>query len=85
MDAEHDDQGAGHALLLPFDTDSADFARGFEAGLLWARLQMSDNWPVEGVVHASNTEMVLRMAEATNRRVRGAPLDEVWTEVTFEA
>jgi hypothetical protein len=52
---------AAHSLVLPFDTDCADFARGFEACALWADLRASDE-EVDAVVHASNAEMVLRMA-----------------------
>lgn len=73
---------AGHACLLPFDTDDTEFARGFEAGRLWALLQTTDDEIVE-TVHASNAEMILRLAEATDRQVQAVDLDEHWIEVTF--
>lgn len=33
---------AGYALLLPFDTEGPEFARGFEAGRLWALMRDAD-------------------------------------------
>ncbi len=73
----------GHACLLSFDTDSAGFARGFEAGRLWAVLQERPCDQVEELVHASNAEMVLRMAEALGRDVRSEDVDETWIAVFF--
>jgi hypothetical protein len=77
----------GHGLLLPFDTDDRQFARGFEAGRLWAALRAIPDEPVEGViVHADNAEMAMRMAEATGRRVVGQESDDAyWITLTFEA
>lgn len=71
-------------LIFPFDTDHPEYARGFEAGRLWALLR-SDPGELEETVHASNTEMVLRMAEAVGRDVTGEMLDDTWTLVTVEA
>jgi hypothetical protein len=73
---------SGHACLLPFDTDDAEFARGFEAGRLWGRLRETDAEVVE-TVHATNAEMIMRLAEATDRPVQAVDLDEDWIEVTF--
>jgi hypothetical protein len=73
---------SGHACLLPFDTDDAEFARGFETGRLWALLNSTDEEVVE-TVHAANAEMILRLGEATGRHVRSVELDENWIEVTF--
>ena len=72
----------GHSCLLPFDTDDAEFGRGFEVGRLWALLRMTDDEVVE-TVHASNVEMILRLGEATNRHVRATELDDHWIEATF--
>lgn len=73
---------AGHSCLLRFDNDDAEFARGFEVGRLWALLRATDGEIVE-TVHAANAEMILRLAEATNRRVRAVELDNHWIEVSF--
>ena len=67
--------GMSFGLLLAFDTDDAEFARGFEAGRIWAALQLQPNEPQQVIVHASNTEMALRMAEATDRPVQGKESD----------
>ena len=68
------------ALVLAFDTDDEQFARGFEAGLLWAEMRDADR-PVETMIHASNTELALRMAEAAGRDLTGEILDDTWTLV----
>lgn len=73
---------AGHACLLPFDTDDAEFARGFEAGRLWVLLRDSDDEVVE-CIHASNAEMAMRLAEATERSVVATELGHDWLEATF--
>lgn len=78
-----DPDPAAHALVLPFDTEDAEFARGFEAGCLWAELRETTD-RIEAIVHGSNTEMILRMAEALDRAAVGEPLDGTWTRVTFE-
>src|SRR5262245_52756517 len=75
---------AGHMLLLAFDSESPEYARGFEAGRIWALLREADD-DVEVEVHATNTEMVMRMAEATGRVVAGEVLDGTWTRVRFGA
>jgi hypothetical protein len=73
---------AGHECLLPFDTEDAEFARGFEAGRLWALLRGTDDEVIE-TVHAANAEMILRLGEATGRHVQAVDLDENWIEATF--
>jgi hypothetical protein len=69
--------------LLAFDTDSADFARGFEAGRLWAVLRQNATADVVEYAHTTNAEMVLRLAEATGRSVSSEELGDGWLEVTF--
>jgi len=55
-------------LALAFDTDSPEFARGVEVGRLWEMLK------TEGAfiqpIHSENVEMVMRIAEATGRKMR---------------
>jgi len=73
----------GMAELLAFDTDSPEFARGFEAGRLWTQLQ-EPLQEIEEIVHARNSEMMLRMGEATGRRATGESIDETWTRIHFD-
>jgi hypothetical protein len=72
-----------YACALRFDTDRDAFARGFEAGRLWALLRERPHEEVEELTHGSNAEMVLRMAEALGRAVRSEDLDETWMIVHF--
>jgi hypothetical protein len=73
----------GHAVLLPFDTDSKEFVRGFELGRIWALLRLSSEEPVEEYAHASSAEMLLRMAEATGRDVKSEELGDGWLLASF--
>jgi hypothetical protein len=70
-------------LVLPFDTDDSEFARGFEAGRAWHALSESAGPIPSMVVHGTNAEMLMRMAEAQGRSVRSRDLDETWIEVEF--
>lgn len=78
-----DDAGAAVSgkLLLPFNTDSAEFTRGFECGHVWTKLRETDER--EFTVHWTNAEMMLRVAEALGLEVEARELDEAWTEVVF--
>jgi len=69
-------------LLLPFDTDSHDFVRGFELGRLWWILH-TDSGEVWETVHASNAEMILRIGEATGREVFSEEVGDDWLHVQF--
>lgn len=71
-----------YTLAIAFDTDDAEFCRGVEVGMIYGRL-LAEPRPVLAVVHASNAEMMLRLAEATSTSVRSVDLDEDWLEVTF--
>lgn len=72
-----------YAPLLAFDTDDPEFARGFEAGRLWTLLRESPDEPIDANVSATNAEMVLRIAEATGRRVHSEELGLDWLHVRF--
>lgn len=74
----------GFTCALQFDTSASEFVRGVEIGRLWEMLKLAPG-PVEEYVHASNAEMILRLAEATGRAVHSEDLDETWLFVTFEA
>jgi hypothetical protein len=69
---------------LQFDTAGPDFVRGVEVGRLWEMLKVG-NETVEEIVHISNAEMILRMAEATSRPVRSEEIDDTWVRVIFDA
>lgn len=74
------------ALLLPFDTDDPEFARGFEAGRIWSFVQTIDfdeEDPGSLTIHSTNTEMVMRIAEASGYSTFCVVLDDTWIEVTF--
>lgn len=71
--------------LLAYDTDELGFARGFEAGRLWALLDESPDEEITEHVRATNVEMVLRMADATGRRAQSTELGCGWLLVRFEA
>jgi hypothetical protein len=70
-----------HALLMPFDTDDPEFARGFEAGHVWTMLQHTQER--EFTIHWRNAETMLRIAEALELTVVATPLDDAWTSVVF--
>lgn len=70
-------------LVVPFDRAEPAFARGVEIGMLWQRLQ-SEPPPVAAVVHASNAEMALRLAEAQGCLVSSEDLDDDWLAVTYD-
>lgn len=77
-----DGQMSGGELLLPFDTQSKRFCRGFEAGHVWTRVRYGDFGP--HTVHQENAEMVMRMAEACGLDVRcELAEDDVWMHVEF--
>jgi hypothetical protein len=71
--------------ILAFDTNDLEFARGFEVGRIWALIARSDGGAVEEYVHASNVEMIMRIAEASGRRVVSAELGDDWLLVEFAA
>lgn len=69
---------AEHTLLLAFDTDDPEYARGFEAGRLWAAIREEEG-EIEAIVHTANVEMLMRMSEALDRVVVGEEMDATWT------
>lgn len=62
-------------FLLEFDTSSSEFQRGFECGEIWACLT-DDVAEVHAIISASNSEMVMRMAEAMSYSFEGRYLEE---------
>lgn len=75
----------GHACLLQFDSDHAEFARGFEAGRLWSLLRAHPEEEFEEYAHGDNAEMLLRIGEATERPVQAEELGDGWLLVSYGA
>jgi hypothetical protein len=71
-----------YRLVLPFDTDSPEFVRGVEVGMMHQRL-CSEPLPIKAMIHASNAEMAIRLAEAHGVSAGGGELGEDWLEVVF--
>lgn len=74
---------------VEFDSDELDFARGVEVGIVWIVLKgyVATTKPVAPVtmtVHASNSEMMLRIAEAFDLEFEGELVDDDWTVITFK-
>jgi hypothetical protein len=80
MEGVSDDGEVSYGLLLPFDSDDPEFARGVEAGILWHRLD-SGEFPVRATVSARNAEMVMRIAEAKGLPFSAEPLTGEWLSV----
>ena len=64
-----------YILDLPFDTDSEDFVRGFEAGRIWTLMEENPTKLTGLIFHAVNAEMVMRMIEK-----KGLPLKAKFTD-----
>jgi hypothetical protein len=69
-------------MTLPFDTDSAEFVRGVEVGLMYARLQV-EPLPIVALAHVENAEMCMRLAEAAGCTAQAQDVGGGWVEVVF--
>jgi hypothetical protein len=67
---------------LDFDRSSQDFVDGFQCGRLWNQLSTGDE-SYEGTFYVSNAEMLLRIAEATERTLVTEELDGRWLQARF--
>jgi hypothetical protein len=70
---------ADYSLVLPFDSDDPEFTRGFEAGMLWERMEHTDE--LEVTVHDGNAEMIMRMCEARGWAFQGEQVADGWMHV----
>lgn len=68
-------------LICPFDSDDPEFVRGFEVGALWERLKTREAF--ETTIHATNVEMVMRLADAADRGYFAAELTDDLIQVEF--
>jgi hypothetical protein len=62
-------------FLLEFDSASNDFYRGFQCGEIWACL-IDGVKEIQSIISADNSEMILRMTEATGYSFEGRYLTE---------
>lgn len=67
-------------MVLPFDTDSLDFRRGVEVGLLWSGVQSGHH---RFTVHTDIAEMVLRVADCSGLTVVSTELNDDFMHVEF--
>lgn len=72
----------GHGLMLEFDRNDRQFAMGFECGRIWAILSATDD-EFDCEMHAENAEMIVRLAEETERTARSEDLGNGWLTVWF--
>ena len=82
------DESSDHefSLVLSFDTDNKEFCRGVEVGLLYAGvgfMEISHVQTMTKMIHATNAEMALRMAESCGLDVISKDIDDEWIEITF--
>jgi hypothetical protein len=73
---------ADYGLILGFDSDDEEFCRGFEAGRLYE--QMKDGEPFTQMIHASNTEMAMRICETADRSFKAEQIDNEWTDLVVD-
>jgi hypothetical protein len=72
-----------HRLLIKFDTNDPEFARGFEVGRIYALLEEGSLSTLRGLLfHATNAEMLLRAADRHGVEIRATSLDDTWMEIT---
>lgn len=80
---EHESQ---FVPVLPFDSDSSEFTRGFEVGNVWsilAHMPVPIGDSVSFQVHITNAEMMLRLGSVCNYRVSSNELDDEWMRIKF--
>lgn len=72
---------AEYGLVLPFDSDDSEFTRGFEAGMLYQRLELETHFEV--TMSAANAEMAMRIAQVRGVKYEGTDLGDDWLNVRF--
>lgn len=81
-DHEEQDDVEPYGLVLPFDSDDVEFARGVEVGQLWERLER-DGFLHQPLAHATNAEMFIRFAEAKGLPFKAEPVNDEWISITI--
>lgn len=83
MDPEEPEEGeAGWRPVLPFTSDDVNFALGFEAGLVYAKMRERE-LVVEGTYHNLNDEQLLLMARSLGYSAQFNRLDDTWMAGRF--
>ena len=73
----------GWEPILKFVDESASFVHGFEAGRVYQALH-DDAEEQTFTIHGANAELMLRIAESTEREIRWEETDTAdWCVVTF--
>jgi hypothetical protein len=73
-----------YALVVAFDRDTVDFARGVEVGILHQRLR-TEPLPLEATVHVENAEMAIRLADTNGLTVRAENPNGEWLQLVFSS
>lgn len=72
--------------LVPFPDGSASFAHGFEAGIIWQRMNAGEQvigTSHEVATHKANEGVFRRMADAHGYLLEVEDIDAVWIITTF--
>ena len=71
-----------YGMVLPFDTDDPEFARGCEVGMLWEALKHNPHRH-RVQLRGATAEMALRISEATGRTLSVLSDVDDWLDVEF--
>lgn len=66
-------------FALPFDTDSREFTRGVQVGLLWAQLNPTRTL----IVYRENAEMIARIMERQPGTFTVTDENDDWIRIDF--
>lgn len=69
--------------VLALDTDDPEYARGVEVGMVWIACRLHPATTIRHTVHERNAEMMVRIAEATDRDLQVHDAGGEWMHVRF--
>jgi hypothetical protein len=75
---DDDEHEHSFGLILSLDGRSRDFVLGVEMGRLWEQLKTPESF--EQTIHAENLEIVMRMMEGADRKMR---VEDCATDETY--
>jgi hypothetical protein len=78
-----DDDNESFGLVLAFDSDDPEFARGFDIGNVYGQLR-SEPAHVEATIRAGNAEMLMRCAEEAGYSFAAEPYGDDFVHVTLD-